>query len=177
MGIKVLAAANAKTSQPVSASQPALEKDDAEPAAQPRDTAAASSPRMTSRTDDWVPEGFEDLNQAVVNEVDVYYGGYYLTSVLASFSRTMITFLAPEKLAQTVRDLETPEQFEALLAEPLYANPELICGSRYSIDCAKLQTESVEVIFDMSKLRADLFIGSRFLKLKDAGSTGVPAGI
>ena len=166
VGIEVLAAVNAETSQPVLATQPVAEKDDAEPAAQPRSTAAASSPRMTSRTDDWVPEGFEDLNQAVVNEVDVYYGGYYLTSVLASFSRTMITFLAPEQLAQTVRDLETPEQFEALLAEPLYANPELICGSRYSIDCGKLQTESVEVIFDVSKLRADLFIGSRFLKLR-----------
>ena len=115
---------------------------------------------------DWIPPGFEDLNQPVLNEIDVFYGGYFLTSVLASFTSDFITIRETGKLTAAVRDIADPKQFENLLASPLYANPQLICSRNQRTECGRIDSVAVDVIFDINNLRADLFISPELLKLR-----------
>jgi hypothetical protein len=46
---------------------------------------AVRSDSAASAAGGWVPPGFESLNEPQTMEVDIWYGGYYLTSSLARF--------------------------------------------------------------------------------------------
>lgn len=128
------------------------------------------TPDRTARvpSSNWVPPGFENLNQPQVTEIDVYYGGYYLTSVLAEFTDQEVTILDTGAVTEQVNDLKNAETFQAHLNGPLYAHPELLCYSEFQTDCGTLETDSVEVIFDRSLLRMWLFISPELLLDADA---------
>lgn len=140
------------------------------PAATPQPEPAAQSPapRRAPAGDDWIPPGFENLNQPQVTEIDVYYGGYFLTSTLAEFTDQQVTVLDPAELAGQVSGLANPEAFQALLNAPLDAHPELVCFSEFQTGCGTLETDSVGVIFDRALLRMWLFIAPDLLV--DAGA-------
>ncbi|MEP4148051.1 MAG: CS1-pili formation C-terminal domain-containing protein [Halioglobus sp.] len=115
---------------------------------------------------EWVPEGFEALNDPQETLVDVFYGGYFLVSIPASFTPSKITILEAGAVVDLIYDVINPEQLNRLLASPLDTNPGLACRSKYEIDCGHLSTDTVAAIFDISKLRLDLFIGSSLLKIR-----------
>ena len=136
----------------------------AEPVTESQDT--VQSRRATPV--DWVPPGFENLNQPQVTEIDVYYGGYFLTSVLAEFTDQQVTVLDTAGLTAQVSGLKNPEAFQSLLNEPLDAHTELLCFSEFQTGCGTMETDSVAVIFDRSLLRLWLFIAPELLQ--DAGT-------
>jgi len=112
---------------------------------------------------EWVPPGFEGLNASQETVIDVFFGGYFLTSALTRFTKREVTILEVEKIVDRLNDLSDPDRVRELLAIPLYSNFEKICKSQYSVDCGRLDTTSVDIIFDISKLRIDLFISSTLL--------------
>lgn len=125
-------------------------------------------PRPAPVADDWVPPGFENLNQPQVTEIDVYYGGYFMTSVLAEFTDQQVTILDSAGLAGQITGLKNPESFQGLLNAPLDTHTELLCFSEFQTNCGTLETDSVAIIFDRSLLRMWLFVAPELLQ--DAGA-------
>ena len=157
--------------QPVAGPAPQTIPQAAEPARpiQPSLPAVpAPVPAQTGDVANWVPPGFENLNQPQVTEIDVYYGGYYLTSVLAEFTDQQVTVLETGKLVEQVGNIKNVDAFLALMNEPLDAHVDLVCFSEFQSDCGTLDTESVDIIFDKALLRMWLFIAPGMLQ--DAGS-------
>ena len=115
---------------------------------------------------DWVPEGFEDLDEPQETEIDLFYGGFYLTSVLARFASMDIQILDADHLVSKLADLKDPIAFRTFLDSTFYNNSEKICPANSSKDCGSLTPASVGVIFDQSRLRLDLFIASDLLKTR-----------
>lgn len=115
---------------------------------------------------DWVPPGFEDLNAPQKNAVDVFYGGYFLTSVKATFTTTEITLEEVSKLIQRISDLNDPDAVSLILEAPLYTNPAQVCRKKKADSCGQLSPSSVGVIFDQSQLKLDLFISPTLLKTR-----------
>lgn len=119
---------------------------------------------------DWVPPGFESLNEPQTTVVDVHYGGYFLHSTLARFNHDELTFIDPESLISRVADLADPNAALVLLQQALPLNTEHLCHSDFQLDCGSLTTDSIEIIFDRNNLRAWLFIGSALLTTQKSGS-------
>lgn len=114
----------------------------------------------------WVPPGFESLAEPQETLIDVFYGGIYVTSVSAEFTPSTITIRDAEPVAERLNDIIDRAEFVELLEFPLATNSELVCKSKFSVDCGRLETTSVAVIFDRSKLKADLFIAPSLLSVK-----------
>lgn len=121
----------------------------------------------TAAREDWVPPGFEDLNEPQTMEVDVWYGGYYLTSALARFTFEELRFLTPQAITEQIPTLNDAERMQNLLSEDLPTNSGLVCRSEFEIDCGALQSEDIGIIFDRTNFRASLFIASENLSLAD----------
>lgn len=115
---------------------------------------------------DWVPQGFEELDEPQETEVDLFYGGFYLISVKSRFTGVDIVILDVDRLVDTLVDLKDPGYFRELLAAPLYTNANKLCENRSSVNCGVLTTDSVGVIFDQASLRMDLFIAPDLLKTR-----------
>ncbi|MEX2468207.1 MAG: TcfC E-set like domain-containing protein [Pseudohongiellaceae bacterium] len=118
--------------------------------------------------EDWVPPGFETLNEPQTTAVDVYYGGYFLTSTLARFDHDELSFIDPQALILRLTDLKDPDEAAALMSRPLALNADQLCHSEFQLDCGTLQPEDVNIIFDRGNLRAWLFIAQDLLRTRQA---------
>lgn len=117
----------------------------------------------------WVPPGFESLNEPQTMEVDIWYGGYYLTSSLARFDFSELVLLLPDEVVALIPDLIAPEgEIRTLLSEPLATNSGMACRSAFEVDCGRLETEEVGIIFDRTYFRLSLFVGSKYLSVIDS---------
>lgn len=130
----------------------------------------------------WVPPGFEDLLEPQTTEVDVHFGGRFLASTMATYTPSEITLLAPEEILVHLADVLDPQSVLAMLTGPMPANAELVCLYQNQTECGTLETDSVEVIFDESRFRLDVFIGRQLMAIREAGidkflppSSGGPA--
>lgn len=110
-----------------------------------------------------VPPGFESLAEEQVTEIDIYFGGTYLLSTLASFNSEHVTIMNPAVVVSLLPNLINPIELQELLSLPLSGNEHLVCQSAYQIDCGLLETESVQIIFDRSKLQLWLFLSPSYL--------------
>lgn len=115
-----------------------------------------------------VPPGFEGLMEPQTTQIDVYYGDSFLVSVLASFTPTDIEFLQPTLIVARIPDLLETESILAALSAALPNNSQLLCLRRNQTGCGQITAETVEVIFDDSRFRADLFIAPRLLAVRTA---------
>jgi hypothetical protein len=113
----------------------------------------------------WVPPGFEALNEPQMTEVDIWYGGYFLTSSLARFTFEELQFLNPEAIVEQVPNVNDADHLRDLLSQAMPTNSELVCRSTFEIDCGTLISDGVEIIFDRDKFRASLFIGPQNLSV------------
>ncbi len=133
------------------------------------DTVNANDPAVQSRKKvSTVPAGFEDLLEPQTTEVDVYFGGVYLRSTLVTYTPTEITFLQPAQLVAKIPDLLRPDQAISSLASELPTNTEFLCLKSNQWNCGKLDPESLEVVFNESLFRVDLFIAPALLAVRDA---------
>lgn len=115
-----------------------------------------------------VPPGFEGLMEPQTTQVDVYYGDSFLVSVLASFTPTDIEFLQPALIVARIPDLLDPKTILAPLSSALPNNSQLLCLRGTQTGCGQIIAETVEVIFDDSRFRADLFVAPRLLAVRSA---------
>lgn len=127
----------------------------------------AQPPAETAKKE-WVPAGFEALNEPQTMEVDIWYGGYFLVSSLARFTLDELQFLNPEAIVEQVPDINDVAKIQALLSQSLPTNSGRVCKSTYEIDCGTLISEDVDIIFDRANFRASLFIGPTNLSVTDS---------
>ena len=130
------------------------------------DDGSQSNTTSNRDTTAWLPKGFETLDDPQETLVDIFYGGYFLVSVPASFTPRQITILQPGSVVDLINDVIDPAELNRLLAQPLDSNAALSCKSKYAVDCGHLSTDTVAAIFDVSKLRVDLFVGAGYLKIR-----------
>ena len=110
-----------------------------------------------------VPAGFEFLLEPQTTVVDVYYGGQYLASTLATYSPGEIRFDHPERIIALVPNLLDRNKIVEILNSPLPSNEGLSCGKSYRKNCGLLPKTLTGVIFDENQYRADLFIAEKEL--------------
>ena len=115
---------------------------------------------------DWVPEGFEELDELQETTIDLFYGGFFLTSVKSKFTSVDILIQDVDILVSKLQDLKDPSRFRELLLTPFYTNSDRICPTTSSVNCGDLTTDTVAVIFDRARLRVDLFIAPELLKTR-----------
>ena len=128
---------------------------------------AISKPKAEKKK--FVPPGFEFLLEPQTTQIDVYYGGSYLTSTLATFTPNEITLLTPKSVVAKIPDLLNSNAVEEHLSKELNTNSGLVCITENQSNCGKLEPETVEVIFDENRFRADLFVSSDLLSVRAAG--------
>lgn len=131
----------------------------------------SARPQAGAARDEWVPPGFETLNEPQVMEVDIWYGGYFIASSLARFTFEELRFLEPETFIPQIPNLNDAGEIQRLLSQALPTNSGLGCRSEFEIDCGTLRPEGVGIIFDRSSFRAALFIGPENLSVTDSGAS------
>lgn len=115
---------------------------------------------------DWVPPGFEALNEPQVTVVDINYGGYLVGSALARFTHESLRFLEPEAVAALLPDIRDPGRVLQLLQRDLDTNAGQLCHSGYQLDCGVLFPEELEIIFDRDRLVLSLFVAPDLLQTR-----------
>lgn len=113
-----------------------------------------------------VPAGFESLAEEQTTEIDLYYGGRYLTSALARFDHQLIRFNDPESIAALMNNINAEVDIADLLGNAFATNEHLVCYSNNQIHCGSLETNTVELIFNRSTLEAWLFVSADFQSLR-----------
>ena len=117
---------------------------------------------------DTPPPGFETLNQPKKTAIDLYYGGRFLLTQLATYTSTWIKFSDPQTLTQHIPTLLHPKVILNILKQKLETHAEHVCTKNHAsqtLQCGKLKPKIVGIIFDASRFRADLFISPYYLKI------------
>jgi Mat/Ecp fimbriae outer membrane usher protein len=127
-----------------------------------------SKEEIINQNKNWIPDGFEELLEPQTTEVDIYYGGYFLTSTIADFTDTLITFKDAVSIVDKIPDMINSNAIILRLEQGLRTNRQLICRISTQINCGRLNTDDVAVIFDESNFHVDLFIGPQNLGIKDS---------
>jgi hypothetical protein len=140
------------------------------PAAQPQTiTVKTDKAANSNKKKAFVPPGFEFLLEPQTTQIDIYYGGAYLTSTLATFTPNDITLLEPASVVSKIPDLLDSEQIIEFFTGQLSSNSALVCLTQNQSNCGKLNTATAEVIFDENRFRLDLFLSQDLLTVRDAG--------
>jgi Mat/Ecp fimbriae outer membrane usher protein len=105
-----------------------------------------------------VPEGFEAWFETQKIALDMYYGGRYLVTTLAELSDNRITLLSPEEVSPLIPGVRNPVIMAELLRSPLDSNSTRACRQPNEALCGRLEPDTVGIIFDETRLRADLFV-------------------
>ena len=114
----------------------------------------------------YVPPGFENLLEPQTTQVDIYYGGAYLLSTLATFTPNNIQFLTPTEVLKKIPGVIAQALILEKLTTELESNNELICYRRNQTGCGQIEPTDVAVIFDESRFRADIFIAPELLNIQ-----------
>ena len=118
------------------------------------------------------PSGFEALAAEQRSLVDVYFGGRYITSQMATFRPGFIELSNPAEVVQRIGDITIPEQVINRLTGALNSNASEVClpGTRPSSsdNCGVLVPPVAGVIFDEGRFRVDVFINRRFMATRAA---------
>jgi len=104
------------------------------------------------------PAEFAELLGTQRTVVDVYFGGLRVASALAEFSADTLRFLNPEDVAVGIPNVVNRTAFTARLSGELARNSELACSGNRREGCGALTTEGVDIIFDESRFRVDVFV-------------------
>lgn len=124
-----------------------------------------------------VPIGFEAWFEPQKIALDVFYGGRYLLTTLAEYDGKQVSFLSPDEIAQSIPGALDPEAMTRLLSQSLAPNSDRLCMQANQPLCGRLETSSVGIIFDETRIRADLFVNQSLLsKVAEADPRYLPEG-
>lgn len=122
------------------------------------------------------PDGFDTIVEENRTEVDILYRGLRIGASMARFSATEIVFENPDQILRALPDLRDPELVAQALARPHSVNADRLCEvNRSGPLCGFVHTKDVAVIFDQSKLQAELFISPQYTYERDPRGTFLPA--
>jgi hypothetical protein len=121
-------------------------------------TSVSTKPRKPAVITTTAPEGFEDLLEAQLTLLDVYFNGQFVGSSMANYTLEEIAFEDPQQVLAMLPNISQPQKVLTALSLPLSAHQSQICFYPGQPDCGVLAPELLAVIFDESKLRVDIFI-------------------
>lgn len=107
--------------------------------------------------------------------VAVFYEGRFLGNTMASFDHEHIRFLNPQEVLSKIPNLQHRDELAADLTKTLPSNEDLICP--YTVRktvCHVLTPKTAAVIFNAEQYRADLFINSDFVAVKERRQGPLP---
>lgn len=113
-----------------------------------------------------IPPGFEAFFQEQTTQVDVYYGGLYVTSLLATYSPNTLEFLNPEELVMEIPGIADIEGVTQALSGPVPNNANIRCIGPQQANCGSIDPEVAGVIFNSGNYRADVFVNPDYLALQ-----------
>jgi len=114
------------------------------------------------------PAGFEALTAGQRSLVDIYFGGRFITSQMATFRPSFIELSNPAEIVQRIGDITTPEQVIALLTGELNSNASEVCLPGTTENCGMLVPPIAGVVFDEGRFRVDVFINRNFMATRAA---------
>ncbi|MFN3714227.1 MAG: TcfC E-set like domain-containing protein [Alcanivoracaceae bacterium] len=124
-----------------------------------------------------IPFGFEAWFETQRVALDVFYGGRYLLTALAEHNNGEITLLQPGEVANRIPGVLDVELMASLLGEAMDTNADRVCGTERQPLCGRVDTDSVALIFDETRIRADLFVHRSLLAAqKEADPRYLPDG-
>ncbi|WP_330924231.1 TcfC E-set like domain-containing protein [Candidatus Sororendozoicomonas aggregata] len=115
-----------------------------------------------------VPPGFEELSKPQRSLVDIYYGGRYLGSQLATFTPQTIRLSDPALIIRQIGDVSDRVLVTEGLTGKIEANSDQVCYQPGQSDCGIMEPPIAGVIFDESRFRVDVFVNRRFLLTREA---------
>ncbi len=115
-----------------------------------------------------VPPGFEELSKPQRSLVDIYYGGRYLGSQLATFTPQTIRFSDPALIIRQIGDISDRILVTEGLAGEIQTHSDQVCYQLGQVDCGVMEPPIASVIFDESRFRVDVFVNRRFLLTREA---------
>lgn len=118
------------------------------------------------RTSAAVPAGFEAFLQEQTTLVDVYFGGRYVYSGLATFDPQFITFADPEDLLNSIPGLSLSGELLAKVSGPMFNNEGEKCIVEFQSNCGVIDTDSIDLIFDPATYQATVFVAPQYLSLQ-----------
>lgn len=111
------------------------------------------------------PPGFEDLSASQTTEVDVYFDGEYLLSTFVDYDTTSVTIANPMEIVTAIPTLLEAATIAQAIGGQQDNNSQHLCSRRNPQSagrCGQLDTEFVDLLFDASRFRLDLFVHSRY---------------
>jgi Mat/Ecp fimbriae outer membrane usher protein len=113
-----------------------------------------------------VPPGFQFLLEKQTTAIDVFYGDVYITTTLASYTPTTVEFHNPDDVVSGLKNLITPSQVAKDLTGAIDSHAGEVCYRDAETDCGVIAPNTVGVIFDEGRFRADLFINPNLLSVQ-----------
>ena len=109
------------------------------------------------------PLGFETTQAMDRTLIDIVYRGQTIAVTPARFDNSTLIFEDPAGLTAILPGVREREEVEAVLSEPLATNANLVCSSTEARPgCGIVQPRDIALIFDVARLRAELFINPRY---------------
>jgi hypothetical protein len=109
------------------------------------------------------PDGFDELTRPHEILVDVYFGGRKVGETRALARPGFLLLRDPQKITASLPNLAKPGDVAAALSGDLPTNAARVCQQSNGNDCGTLAVESVGIIFDEARFRADLFLNPAML--------------
>ncbi|MFT7652879.1 MAG: hypothetical protein ACI9ON_001716 [Limisphaerales bacterium] len=117
---------------------------------------AAESPFI--RIVDETPAGFSNLGEKQTTQADIYYGSVFLANAFIEFDLYEIEILDPISVLEAIPNLKDPGRLADILTGPRPTNAQMLCNSRVREGCGHVQTDEVDLLFDESQFRVDIFV-------------------
>lgn len=146
--------------EPISSTQTRAEVEP-EPEVEEEATPAPRSPSASA-----VPAGFEAFLAEQTTLVDVYFGGRYVYSGLATFDPQFITFADPEDLLNSIPGLSNTTELLSIVSGPMFNNEGEKCIVEFQSNCGFLETDNIDLIFDPATYQATVFVAPQYLSLQ-----------
>jgi len=104
------------------------------------------------------PPGFAELAAKQTTAADVYFGGELIATAFIEFDVAQVELLDPLSVIELIPNVKDVEKLANHLKGPRPTNAENLCNSRVREGCGELQPQLVDLIFDESRFRIDLFV-------------------
>lgn len=112
------------------------------------------------------PAGFEDLMGPQTTLVDVYRGGRFIGTTMATIDQEKLLFHNPLEVVSKISSMKDADGILRALSGPLDLNANLQCPAEPVPGCGVLTPEIAGVIVDIETYRVEVFVNSDYLDIQ-----------
>jgi hypothetical protein len=112
-----------------------------------------------------IPAGFAELSRQRDVLVDVFFGGRKVGEARALVRPGHLKFKQPEKVLQSLPNVEMSAELSEAMSQELPSNAGLICAEGASQGCGALSPEVAGIIYDEDHFRVDIFVNRKWLRV------------